>query len=618
MSFFIMRIDPKASIGLQDQIRQQLFDAIISGEFVPGRRLPSSRRLARQLGVARNTVVLACQQLIAEGHLVSRERSGLYVNEDVVKGLALSQRAARPSQSENDDIHWHARVKGAVEQARIYRCPPQWQKYPFPFFEGRFDPSLYPIAEWREAMRLALGAKQAQDWTTDTGHADDPMLVKEICEKVLPRRGIKARPDQVLLTAGVPEALHLLTELLVEPGMKVGLEDPGSIAMRQLLQRRSAVPVHFRVDEDGIVARDLRGIQILYVTPSHQRPTAATLSMQRRAQLLRKAESEDFVIVEDDFECETNYLYDAHPALRGLAGGERVIYVAGLSRALSPGMRLGFIVAAPQIVQEIRALRAVTARQPPASVQRAAALFLSFGHYDHTMLRLGRIFRERMIALRDALNHYLPRTIAVAPVRGGTTFWVRGPEKLDARDLARAAESRGVLIEPVSQYYAQGKAPENIFRLSVTGIAAEKIRPGIVALSELIHEMSAGKHLRLDPQKTKLLSHAELRKLIPGTTLLYKTVYGDPCTIELHRNGEMTGRAGYANEDQDRGRWWIEDGKWCRQWQNWAYGETSKYRTQIKGDRIHWFNEKGRLVDSAIFVRPGTPLGGARSHKSRS
>ena len=325
--------------------------------------------------------------------------------------------------------------------------------------------------------------------------------------------------------------------------------------------------------------------------------------MPRRAELLGEARTRDSVIIEDDFECETNYLDDAYPALRSLPGGERVIYVADLSRALAPGLRLGFIVASSEIVAEARALRALTSRQPPLSVQRTAALFFSLGHYDKTMLRLGRIFRERMIALRDALNHYLPQSIAIAPVRGGTTFWVRGPEGLDARDLARSSETRGVLIEPVSHYYASAAAPANVFRMSVTGIQATKIRQGVATLAELIREMSAGKWL--DPRKSKWLGPRELRKLIPGATFLYKTVYGEPCTIELQRNGQMIGRAGYANEDHDTGRWWIEDGLWCRQWQNWAYGEVSKYRTRIEGDRIQWFNAQGRLIDSAIFVRAG-------------
>ena len=599
----VVHLDALSGVGLQRQIRQQLIDRIVRGDFAPGHKLPSSRELARQLGVARNTVVLACQQLVADGHLISRERSGLYVSDDAIKNPALSERVMRRAESDVSGLVWQTRINSPSLTAGEYRSPPDWQKFPYPFVEDRFDRSIFPVAEWREVNRLALGVKEAQEWSTDAGATDDPGLVREICDKVLTRRGIRAQPEQVLLTSGAQEALHILTELLVGPGSKVGIEEPGNLIMRQLLTRRTAVLSCLSVDQDGlIVPKKLVEADFVYVTPSHQRPTGATLSMDRRVQLLHKAEKEDFVIIEDDFECETNYLDDAFPALRGLSGGERVIYVAGLSRALSPGLRLGFIVADAELIQEARNLRALIARQPPLSLQRATALFFSVGHYDRTMRRLGHVFRERLIALRDGLNHYLPKTATIAPVRGGTTIWVQGPDNLDAADLARAAEARGVLIEPVSQYFAASEAPRNIFRLSVTGIPVDKIRPGMVALSDLIHEMSSGRNLWLDPERTALLSNAELRKIIPGATLLYKTVYGDPCTIELHRDGEMIGRAGYANEDQDRGRWWIEDGKWCRQWTNWAYGEPSRYRTQIKGGRISWFNEQGRLVDSAIFV----------------
>ena len=117
-----------------------------------------------------------------------------------------------------------------------------------------------------------------------------------------------------------------------------------------------------------------------------------------------------------------------------------------------------------------------------------------------------------------------------------------------------------------------------------------------------MREMSATKLIWLDPRKGKWLSDRELKRILPGATILYKTVYGDPCTIELLRQGQMAGRAGYANEDRDQGRWWIEEGMWCRQWENWAYGEISRFRTRIEGGRIEWFNEQGRLVDSALFV----------------
>ena len=379
--------------------------------------------------------------------------------------------------------------------------------------------------------------------------------------------------------------------------------------MHELLAARNAPIIHQPVDEDGIlVDARLDPCSLAYVTPSHQRPTAATLSVARRRDLLEKAASRDFVILEDDFECETNYLDDAYPALRGMPGGERVIYVGGLSRVLSPGLRLGFLVAAPEVVNEARRLRGLTTRHPPLNNQRTAALFLSLGHYDTTVLRLGRIFRERLTALRDALNHYRPHSIAIPPVRGGTTYWVRGPEGLDARDLARQAEARGVLIEPVGHYYAGGTGPKNVFRMGITGIPVERIRDGVAALAEVIREMTAGDIPHLDVRRQRWLKGAALRKALTGATLLYKTVYGDPCTIELHEDGSMVGRAGYANEDRDTGRWWIEGDLWCRQWQVWAYGEVSQLYTRIDGGRIQWFRAEGpsagRLVDSAAYVPP--------------
>ena len=595
---------PAGKGALQRQIRQKVIDAILAGVYPPGRRLPSSRKLSKQLGVARNTVVLAYQQLATEGYVTARECSGFYVNEEMAKGRLRFEKVGGPAQ-QLSATEWIQRLKIKGSLRAAYRYPPDWQKYPFPFIEGRFDRSLFPIVEWREASRLALGVREIEQWSTDSGDADDPMLLEQIRTKVLPRRGINARADEILITLGTQQALHLIAELFTDRTTRVAIEEPGNIAMRELLANRGASIIHQPVDEDGMLINGwLDACRLVYITPSHQRPTAVTLSVARRQALLEKAKAQDFVIVEDDFECETNYLDDAHPALRGMPGGDRVIYVGNLSRVLSPSLRLGFMVAAPEVVSEARRLRALTTRHPPLNNQRTAALFLSLGHYDTTMLRLGRIFRERLIALRDALNHYRPHSVGIAPVRGGTTCWVRGPEGLHVDELVRRAEARGVLIEPVERYYASASCPPNVFRMGITGIPLANIRTGVAVLADVIREITAVAALDQSVGKTQWLKHGALRKAMAGATLLYKTVYGDPCTIVLHEDGAMTGRAGYANEDCDTGRWWIEQGRWCRQWSNWAYRETVRFHVRIHQDSIQWFNEGGRLVDSAVFVPP--------------
>ena len=528
LAIFDVRATGKGT--LQQRIRQKVIDAILAGIYPPGRRLPSSRKLSKQLRVSRNTVVLAYQQLIAEGYLAASRGSGIYVSEGAERRRLVGGAAEPPPATQ-----WTHRLKNKLPELEAYRYPPDWQKYPFPFLEGRFDRTCFPVAEWREAIRLTLGVREIEQWSADAGEADDPLLVEQIRSKVLPRRGIHARADEILITLGVQQGLHLVAEVLVGRGTRVAIEEPGHVAMRELLSARGAHLIHQAIDREGMLVDDgLNSCSIAYVTPSHQRPTAATMSLGRRRNLLQKASDQDFIIIEDDYECETNYLDDTFPALRGMPGGERVVYVGNLSRVLAPGLRLGFIAAAPELISEARRLRALTTRHPPLFNQRSAALFLSMGHYDKTMLRMGRIFRERLIALRDALNHYRPRALTIAPVRGGTTYWVSGPEGLDARELAKHAAMRGVLIEPVGHYYARESTSANVFRMGITGIALDRIRPGVAVLTDVIGELVGGSVP--EARKTHWLKGAILHRKLAGATLLYKTVYGDPCTIELHED----------------------------------------------------------------------------------
>ena len=255
-----------------------------------------------------------------------------------------------------------------------------------------------------------------------------------------------------------------------------------------------------------------------------------------------------------------------------------------------------------RVIAEARRLRHLAVRHPPLNNQRAAAHFLAMGHYDATMMRLGRLFRERRTALRDALNHYLQNAVAIAPLRGGATYWVRGPDHLDVEAFAAEAERRGVLIEPVGPYYADSKAPRNIFRLGVTSLPLDRIRQGVAALADLMRDPPGTAHSFPETAEARLTG-AALQTAMSGAVLLCKTVYGDPCTIELLPDGQMVGRAGYANEDCDEGRWWVEGDFWRRQWNRWSYGETSSLMTTIVGDRIGWFDAGGRLVDAAVIRR---------------
>lgn len=602
MAVPLIFLDPGSDLSLQDQVRRKLVEAACAGAFASGRRLPSSRALAQQLGVARNTVTLAYQKLLDEGLFVSRERSGIYVDHDMLRGLTSVETVAG-GRDPAPDSHWGARFKTGTDGDPVSRRIPNWRQYPYPFIDGVFDASLFPVAEWREASRQALTVADIAQWATDSGDADDPMLIEEIRTKVLPRRGIQARPDEILITVGAQQALALISQMLIDPSVTVAIEDPGYPDMRRLIADRGGRTVIQPVDDDGVlVDRRLDDCELIYVTPSHQFPTGVMMTQARRDALLKKAAARDLVIIEDDFACETNYLDEACPALYSLDHDGRVIYVAGLSKVLGPGLRLGFMVAPAAVIAEARRLRGLAVRHPPLNNQRTVAHFLAMGHHDATMMRLGRLFRERRTALRDALNHYLQQSVAIAPVRGGAAYWVRGSSDLDVKSLAVEAERRGVLIEPVGPYYAGGEGPSNIFRLGVTSLPLNRIREGVAVLADLMRDLPGAKPAFPHTPEGRLTGEA-LRVAMSGAVLLCKTVYGDPCTIELLPDGRMTGRAGYANEDCDVGRWWVEDDVWRRQWRQWSYGEIASFVTVIVDDRIGWFDTHGRLVDSAVIRR---------------
>lgn len=589
-------------MNLQTQIRQKFVDGIINGVFPPGMKLPSSRKLAEQLEVARNTVVAAYQQLVADGYLVSRQRSGIFVSEEMLKtrvGAAIHPPRAKRSRA----TPWQRAEESHREADWQSRDLPNWSNYPYPFIDGKFDSTLFPITEWREASRLSLSVADVVDWSTGSGDADDPMLLDQIRTKILTRRGIQARSDQILITLGTQNSLYLISQLLTDKKTVVAMEEPGNYEARELFEKSGARVIPQPVDEYGMTTdASLSGADVAYVTPSHQIPTAVAMPLERRQDLMEVAHADDLMIIEDDYECETSYMDHPIPALRSMDSEGRVVYVASLSKVLAPGIRLGFIVANADFIASARRLRRQIFNHPPLNNQRAAAFFLSLGHYDSLMLRLGRIFRERRMKLRGALSNIRGIPLEISPEVGGTTYWVQTPRDFDITAMAIEAERHGILVEPVDRYYMNKGEAESCFRMGVTSLDVDKIRPGVERLVNVIRDLVKGQVETLSSTSGTWLTGDELHQAMSGATVLDREVYGWPCTYEYHPDGTMSGRRGFANEDQDQGRWRVEDDRWFRKWDRWVYGEEKGYFVVIDGDKIKFFNEDKQIVDS-MFIR---------------
>jgi GntR family transcriptional regulator/MocR family aminotransferase len=482
---WLVHIRRNEHASLQTQIREALVAAILDGQLAREEPIPSTRKMAKSLGVSRNTVVLAYQGLLDDGYLMARERSGYYVSEKAIETASPPKLSVKQAAAEGS-IDWSRRLTmRPAAQANVSK-PLDWQSYPYPFIYGQVDHNLFPLAEWRDCARQALGKKWLGSWTNDTWAHDDPLLVEQIRRRILPRRGIMASDDEILVTLGAQNALYLLTALLVSPKTRVGMEEPGYPDIRNIFSLSTSEVALLPVDGKGLVPNDaFNACDIVFTTPSHQFPTTVTMPLERRLELLKRAARHDVLIIEDDYEFETNYVNEPCPALKSLDDEGRVVYVGSLSKTLFPGLRLGFLVAPANVVAQARALRRLMVRHAPNNNQRTAALFLSLGHHDALIRRLHRAYRSRWEVMGEALNRHLPEASRV-PSFGGTSYWVKGPQRLDSEELARAAAARGVLIEPGRIAFGATDAPRNFYRLAFSSIDDSKIEPGIRILSELV------------------------------------------------------------------------------------------------------------------------------------
>jgi len=484
----------EAGRGLQEQLREKLIGAILDGWLPAHDAMPSSRRLSEELRVSRNTVVLVYEKLAQEGYLIPASRRGYYINEKYLREQLNARLRAEPGKLFERPAHapdWERRLAQHPSRLRAIVKPRNWRDYRYPFVYGQVEYDEATAARWRECARLAASGVHARTWLDDQVAQDDPLLVEQIIQRILPRRGIRVGPQQLLVTIGTQNSLFMLARLLARPGLRLGLEDPGYVDARNIFALAGAALQPLRVDAQGLVVdRQLDGCDIVFCTPSHQSPTGVTMPLYRRVELLARAREHDFLVIEDDYENEQNYLGKNHPALKSLDDSGRVIYLGSLTKSLLPGVRLGFIVADAELIHELRALRRYLYRHPPSNNQRILALFLGMGHFDAHARRLRETLSLKWQTISQAVSQALPG-VSASGTSGGSALWLRGPDGFDAWALQRLAARRGVLIEPGNIHFLREPQPTEYFRLGYGAIAQQAIEPGIRALAEAWRELGA-------------------------------------------------------------------------------------------------------------------------------
>ena len=467
-------LHPEAQGTLQQQIQQMIAQGILSGRFQKGEKLPSTRRLAAHLGVSRITVTIAYTELLANDYLHSKGRSGYFVSEN-----APAPPAFAPTLEAQDGVDWNRAIGQRFSGGATLKKPQDWAQFKYPFVYGQADPTLFDHANWRLCALQALGQRDFHSLTTDYYDQDDPQLIEFIARHTLPRRGITARPEQILITLGAQNALWLTTQVLLTQRRHAALEDPCYPALRDILSQSRCHVTPVRVDQDGLPPQAIPPeTDVIFTTPSHQCPTNATMPMERRRALLAHARDTDALIVEDDYEFEMSFLKSPSPALKSLDTDGRVIYVGSFSKSLFPGLRLGYLVGSEPFIKEARALRANVLRHPPGHIQRTAAYFLSLGHYDALIRRMGTALQERRKVMEEALGQHDLR-ISGRGYYGGSSFWMRAPDGVNTDVLEHRLQGRGVLIEPGRPFFAGDHQPSNYYRLAYSSIPTARIAKGV-------------------------------------------------------------------------------------------------------------------------------------------
>ncbi len=438
-------------MSLARQVAGLLRAGITTGQLKAGVQVPSSRSLAVELGVSRNTVLEAYSQLLAEGHFEARTGSGTFVATSLLPELA----AASAPQPDHADLGEPLSATGAAIVA-AYQSVSGDEVRAFNPGIPALEPELFKTW-WRVASRVREHiAPESLNYGDARGLA---VLREHIAAYVGPSRGVRCSPDQVVVTTGTQHALALSARLLLQPGDQVLVEDPGYSGAKGALAAAGATLVGMPVTPDGWDVDRALGrastARLAYVSPSHQYPLGVTMALPARLALLEWARAADAWILEDDYDAEFRHSGRALPSLQGLDRSERVLYIGTFSKALFPSLRLGYAIVPRRLVDAYAKATAVTGRRVPTFEQAVLAEFIASGHFSRHVRRLRQRYERSRRALETALAARFGNSITLfgAPIG----MHVVGRYRADASDveLSRRAEAVGVFVPPLSRYYLE-------------------------------------------------------------------------------------------------------------------------------------------------------------------
>lgn len=447
----LVRLDRTSAKALHRQLYEQLRRAILLARLQPGQRLPATRSLADELGVSRNTVLSAFDQLLAEGYVAGRVGAGTYVAASIPDNV-LEVTSASTATTQRHTSRRLPSARGTL-LAGVRLAVDRDEAPPRPFRAALPDLDLVPLGDWLKTIRrcLRLPPRDLLSYGDAGGYAP---LRRAIAEHVVAKRAVVCAPEQVLIVSGSQQGLALAANVLLDTDETAWMEDPGYVGARAALTAAGVRLLPVPVDGEGLDVEWARThyphARLAYVTPSHQYPTGVTMSLARRLQLLEWAQKSHAWIVEDDYDGE--YRYGGRPleSLHGLDRIDCVLYLGTFSKILFPALRLGYLVVPPDLIEVFRAAKALVDRHPPLLDQAILADFIEEGHLGRHVRRMRALYAARQEALRSALGEYFGDLVDAPRNDTGMHLAAWLPGSTDDRALAEIAQAHGIVAVPVS------------------------------------------------------------------------------------------------------------------------------------------------------------------------
>jgi GntR family transcriptional regulator / MocR family aminotransferase len=483
---FTINLDPQATLPLYRQLYEELRSRILSGKLTPGQKLPSTRSLSKSLSISRATVTQTYEQLLSEGYLQTTLGSGTFVCQQLPDDFnnAIPIQSTLHKASSSIALSTYA---ASLTDSAMLRLPDVRAEINFSY--GRPALDKFPIHLWRKLLsRHCRHNPDVLNYTTDSmGYKP---LREAIASYISRSRAVQCSPDQIIIVGGSQQALDLITRLVIDRDDWIAIEDPGYLGARRAFLAAGACLFPVPVDSSGAMVSHLTtgiipNIKLVYLTPSHQFPTGALLSLKRRLELLAWAHKSGAMIIEDDYDSEYRYGERPIPALQGLDQSNSVIYVGTFSKVLFPALRLGYLVVPHNLTQVFSRAKWLCDRQSALLEQYALTDFINEGHLERHIRRMRSLYDQRRRSLVQSLSH-LGERVKIIGENAGMHLMIKIDTTLSDEEIVQRAALLGLGIGAAHIYYLKNN-PGGEFVLGYSELNEQQIQEGVQRLALVLN-----------------------------------------------------------------------------------------------------------------------------------